>query len=205
MNEEVDVGIERLQEQIEEQRHGPKHTEETPHRARWLDYLAGSTVLFAILAAVAALLAGNYANEALYKANQAVLLQTKAVDVWSEFQANSVKKYQARTLATILAHTGGKPAEITAANTEATRRQKQQDALYPQARALDTETAALNKESDQQLHHHHRAAVAVTIFQVAIGLAAIAALLGRRPLWLASLAIGSFAILAFIDGITLTV
>src|ERR1700694_3375987 len=107
MNEEVDTGIERLHEQIEERRNGSHHGGETAPHPRWLDYLAGSTVLFAILASIAALLAGNYANEALYKANQAVLLQTRVADTWSEFQADSVKKYQQRPLATILAHVGG--------------------------------------------------------------------------------------------------
>ncbi|MDB5059018.1 MAG: putative transrane protein, partial [Chloroflexi bacterium] len=197
-------GTERLKEQIEEHRKNA-HDSGEPHHARWLDYLAGSTVLFAILASIASLLAGNYANEALYKANQAVLLQAKAVDTWSEFQADSIKKSQQQTLAIILAHVGGKPAEIAAANAQVARRQKQQDALFTQAQARDAETAALNAESEVQLHHHHRAAIAVTIFQIAIGLAAIAALLGRRPIWIASLAAGLLATLALIDGVTLTV
>ena len=33
----------------------------------------------------------SHANEALYRANQAVLKQTQAVDTWSQFQAESVK------------------------------------------------------------------------------------------------------------------
>ena len=66
---------------------------EAPHRPRWLDFLALSTALFAVLTAVAALLAGDSANEALYRSNLATLSQAKASDTWGEFQAESLKKY----------------------------------------------------------------------------------------------------------------
>lgn len=59
--------------------------------------------------------AGDRANEALYRANEAVLQQTRAVDSWSQFQADSVKKYQASTLVTLLPHLQGTAAELRAA------------------------------------------------------------------------------------------
>ncbi len=152
---------------------------------------------------IAALEAGNYANEALFAANAGVLRQTQAVDTWSEYQADSIKKYEAQNLAALLAHTGGTPQEIQAARDEATRRQAQQDTLQPEAARLGDETAALNAESRTNLAHHHRFAVAVTLFQVAIGLSAIAALLRRRVVWLVSLAVGALALLALLDGFRL--
>lgn len=201
MSEEIEVGTERMQETIEERRR-----EAGEHgRARWLDYLAVSTALFAVLAAGAALEAGAYANEALYRANQAVLSQTQAVDSWSQFQAESVKKHESQALAVLLAHVNGSPAEIAAAQDDAAKRQAQQDALQPEAKARDAETAALNREAEGQLEHHHRFAIAVTLLQVAIGLAAIAALMRRRPLWWVSLGAGGLALLVLIDGFTLTV
>ncbi|MCA1670279.1 MAG: DUF4337 domain-containing protein [Thermomicrobia bacterium] len=205
MAEDMDVGIDRLQEDIEERRKEAieeKHTE--GGRPRWLDYLAISTALFAVFAAAAALEAGNYANEALFKANQGVLKQTQAVDAWSEFQADSIKKQTQQNLVILLAHVGGTPAEIKAANDEAARRQGQQDALMKEAKARDAETAALTEESESRLEHHHRFAVSVTLFQVAIGLAAIAALLRRPAVWYGSLGAGALALLAFIDGFSLT-
>lgn len=132
-----------------------------------------------------------------------MLRQTQAVDTWSKYQAHSVKKYQAQALAAILAHTGGTPQEIQAATDEAARRQAQEDALQPEARRLEAETTALNEESRTDLAHHHRFAVAVTLFQVAIGLSAIAALLRRRAVWLVSLAAGALALLALLDGFRL--
>ncbi len=205
MAEDMDVGTDRLQEDIEERRKEAieeKHTE--GGRPRWLDYLAISTALFAVFAAAAALEAGNYANEALFKANQGVLKQTQAVDAWSEFQADSIKKQTQQNLVILLAHVGGTPAEIKAANDEAARRQGQQDDLMKEAKARDAETSALTEESQSQLEHHHRFAVSVTLFQVAIGLAAIAALLRRPAVWYGSLGAGALALLAFIDGFSLT-
>src|ERR1700730_6140338 len=120
MSDAMEVGTERLQDTIEEhRRHAAEDEGMERRRSRFLDYLAISTALFAVLAAVAALQAGAYANEALYTANKAVLQQTRAVDAWSEFQANSLKKYEQRNLIVVLAHVGGSPKEIAAARAEA--------------------------------------------------------------------------------------
>ena len=216
MPEEMEVGVDRLQDAIEERRHdagehaahGHASAGGAAHRSarpRWLDYLAISTALFAVIAAIAALESGNYANESLFQANRAVLLQTRAVDTWSQYQAESIKKYEATNLVTILAHTGGSPREIGAARAEAARRQKQQSALQPEARRLNAETDTLNKESEGQLEHHHRFAIAVTLLQVAIGLSAIAALLSMPAVWYFSLGAGAFALLVFVDGFTKTI
>ena len=216
MPDEMDVGVDRLQDAIDDRRQeaglheAPARGSEgggarRSARPRWLDYLAISTALFAVIAAIAALEAGNYANEALFQANRAVLLQTQAVDTWSQYQAESIKKYEATNLVMILAHTGGSPREIGAARAEAARRQKQQSALQPEARRLSAETDALNKESEGQLEHHHRFAIAVTLLQVAIGLSAIAALLSMPAVWYFSLGAGAFAFLVFVDGFTRTI
>lgn len=83
MNEEIDVGTDRVQDTIEKhQQRVAGDAGRESHRARWLDSLAISTALFAVLGAVAALQAGAYANEALFTANKAVLQQARAVDAW---------------------------------------------------------------------------------------------------------------------------
>jgi len=203
---DTDTNADRMQETIQARREeadavGQRRSE----RPRWLEYLALTTALFAVLAAFAALEAGSAANEALFQANRAVLEQTRAVDAWSEFQADSVKKYEARSLATLLAHVNGTPAEIQAANDEATKRQARQDTLQVEAKQRDAETAARSNEASGQLEHHHRFALTVTLFQVAIGLSAIAALLRQRLLWWVSLVAGGGAVLALIDGFLLLV
>ena len=165
MADDMDVGTDKLREDIEERRReATGERRDRDGRPHWLDYLAISTALFAVFAAAAALEAGNYANETLFKANRGVLQQTRAVDAWSEFQADSIKKQTQQNLAVLLAHVGGTPAEIKAANDEAARRQGQQDDLQKEATARDAETAALNEEAQGQLEHHHRFAVSETLF-----------------------------------------
>ena len=206
MSDDLDVGTERLQETIEERRREAVAAERAEQqRPRWLDYLAISTALFAVFAAVAALEAGAYANEALFRANQAVLRQTQAVDAWSEYQADSIKKYEQQSVATLLTHVGGSATEIQAAKAEAARRQAREDELQREATARDAETNALSRESEHQLEYHHRFALTVTLFQVGIGLSAIAALLRMRVVWFISLAAGAVALLVFIDSFTLTI
>jgi len=205
--EDVDIPTDKLQDDIQERREALEEGPEKKERRRppWIDALAVSTALFAVFAAIAALQSGNYANEALYAANQAVLRQTQTVDAWSEYQADSIKKYEQRSLATILGHTGGSAEEIQAATDEANRRQQRQDELQPEANRLNGETQDLTRESVLNLAHHHRFAISVTLFQVAIGLGAIAALLQMRALWFVSLAAGAIGLLALINGFTLTV
>jgi len=208
MADEIDLAMDRQQEQIEERRRelSGRESEKTEgRRPRWIDALAVSTALFAVFAAIAALESGNYANEALYKANQAVLLQTQAVDVWNQYQADSIKKYQQRGLAGVLGHVGGSEQEIQAALAEADRRQQTENELRPEAQRLTDETSALNHESQMQLSHHHRFAIAVTLFQVAIGLGAVAALLRMPVVWWVSLGAGVLGFLSLINGFTLTI
>ena len=202
MPEEYEVGIDRAQELIEE-----KHREHAQHgaplerRPRWLDLLAVSTALFAVLAAICSLKAGDKANEALFQANQAVLLQTQAVDRWSEFQADSIKKSQQLILASLLPKVGGSSAEVQAAKKEAARRQSLQDKLGEEAKKQDAETKALNEESHTLLREHQRFALGVTLFQVAIGLAAIAALLRVPAVWWVSLGAGGWASVVLVSGL----
>src|SRR6516162_7304172 len=65
--------------------------EESEHRARWIVYLSFSTALIAVLAAIAALESGTFANTALIEKNEALLYQARASDQWAYYQAKSVK------------------------------------------------------------------------------------------------------------------
>ena len=70
MPEEYEVSTDRVQELINEKREAGL----MESRPRWIDLLAVSTALFAVLAAVAALHAGDKANESLLTVNRAVLM-----------------------------------------------------------------------------------------------------------------------------------
>src|SRR5258708_12666895 len=81
-----EVGVDKLHEQAHEK------AREEKHRAPWLRWLALSTALFAVLAAIASLKSGQLANESLLRMNEATLKQAQASDAWSYYQAKGIKQ-----------------------------------------------------------------------------------------------------------------
>src|SRR5207244_5752314 len=74
--EEAEVPLEHLQEHVH---HSAEHG-----GVAWISWVALSTALLAVLAAIAGLLSGKHANEAM-------MSQIEASDQWSYYQAKSVK------------------------------------------------------------------------------------------------------------------
>jgi hypothetical protein len=178
--DEIEVPTEKLHETIHEQAH---------HHAPEGDGLsmrvALSSAVIAALAALAALIAGHHANEA-------VIEQLQASDQWALYQAKGIK-------ASLLASTGEllraggheQPAEESAHVDDYRREQR------------EIEQGAREKENGSRVHlrRHEVLARSVTLFQVGIAMAAIAVLTRRKGLWLASLALGAVGMIFFVQGL----
>src|SRR6266481_520099 len=74
--EEAEVPLEHLHEEIH---HHAEHSGE-----KWISWVALSTAILAVLAAIAGLLSGSHANEAM-------MSQIDAADQWGFYQAKSIK------------------------------------------------------------------------------------------------------------------
>src|SRR4029434_1242994 len=74
--EEAEVPLEHLHEQVKET---AEHS-----GAPWISWVALSTAILAVLAAIAGLLSGRHVNEAMMN-------QIEASDQWSYYQAKSIK------------------------------------------------------------------------------------------------------------------
>src|SRR5438128_12257300 len=74
--EEAEVPLEHLHEEIH---HSAEHSGED-----WISWVALSTAILAVLAAIAGLLSGKHANEAM-------MSQIEASDQWGYYQAKSIK------------------------------------------------------------------------------------------------------------------
>jgi hypothetical protein len=190
-----EVGVDKLNEQAHEKAHEEKQ------RAPWLQWLALSTALFAVLAAIASLESGQYANEALLHMNEATLKQAQASDSWSYYQAKGIKGLNRETEAEMLALAHAAPDAITKSRDEAARYKTEQEDVQKEAKNLEREQKDLSALSHEELERHHRFAYAVTMLQVAIGLSAIAALIERRSIWLFALAGGLLGIGLFLYSI----
>ena len=159
--------------------------EEVHHHAKhggvpWISGVALSTAILAVLAAIAGLLAGMYANEAM-------MSQIQASDQWGYYQAKSIK-------AAIL------EAKTTLAS-EATDRDREKAAQYQEEQAeIKREAEHKEAEAKASFHRHEVFARSVTMFQIAIAIAAISALTKRRRFWFVSMVFGLAGVVFLVLG-----
>jgi hypothetical protein len=160
--------------------------------------LSLSTAIIAVFAAVASLQSGGYSNEAILAKSEAVLSQSKAADEWAYYQAKGVKGAIAASQAEVLAATNAALADKLRA--DAARYKTQQDDIEAHAHELERQVDESNRRSQELMERHHHLALAVTLFQIAIALSAIAALTRRRLLWLVGLGASAVGLAVMVYG-----
>jgi hypothetical protein len=197
LKESLDQGVERAEHAGGRRPHG-----DGPEGAgaRWTSYLSLQTAVIAVFAAVASLESGGYSNDAILAKNEAILFESQASDQWAYFQAKGVKESLAANQALSVSATN--PALATKFDAAAARYKAEQGEIQTAARALEAKVEASNQRAEQLLEHHHRFAIAVTLFQIAIALSAIAALTKRKALWMVGLAASLFGLVLFLRGFT---
>ena len=172
--------------------------EASEHRARWIVHLSFSTALIAVFAAIAALESGTFSNQALIEKNEALLAQAKASDQWAYYQAKSVK---GAIYASQAAAMESSNADLAAkAQKEAERYSKEEEEISKSAKELEKEVAEKTELSANSMEHHHRFAYSVTMFQISIALAAIAALSRQKGVWFTGLIVAVAGFVYFVDG-----
>jgi hypothetical protein len=186
-----EVGVDKVGEQATE--HAREHGAHTP----WMRWLGLSTALFAVFAAIASLKAGHFANEALLHSAEATMKQAQASDQWAYYQAKGNKSVIRASTAEVLAAVHASEDEIARTRADAEKYKKEQEEIQVEAKALDDERKKLEVESTEDLHRHQSFAYSVTALQVGIGLSAVAALIGRRRVWLFALLVGAGGLALF--------
>jgi len=160
--EEAEVPLENLHEEIH---HSAEHSGEV-----WISWVALSTAILAVLAAIAGLLSGMHANEAM-------MSQIESSDQWAFYQAKGIK---AAVLDAKMSLSGNVSEED---KTKAERYQEEQKEIQKQANEKQA-------EAKSNFHQHEIFARGVTMFQIAIAIAAISALTKKRRFWIVSLLFG---------------
>jgi len=136
----------------------------------WISWVALSTAILAVLAAIAGLLAGSHANEAMMN-------QIEASDQWGYYQAKSIK-------ASVL------EAKMTLGTTATEKDQKKAEQYQEEQTEIKREAEHKEAEAKANFHQHEVFARSVTMFQIAIAIAAISALTKKRRFWYVSLVFG---------------
>ena len=171
---EIEVPLEKVQEDIQHiATHGDAGHSSFMNRAAIL------SAFLAVLAAISALFAGHFANEAMIE-------QIQSSDHWAFYQAKGIKL----SIAELKSAQGVGGAEVEA---KIEKYKHEQEEIKEKAEEKE-------KESQHHLHKHENLAASVTFFQIAIALTAIAVLTRKKVFLLVSGSLGSIgAIWLFIN------
>jgi hypothetical protein len=167
-------------------------------KASWTVYLSLSTAIIAVFAAVASLESGANSNDAILEKNDAVLNQSKASDQWALYQAKLIRAAVVQAESEFAASTN--PELSGKLRDEGVHLKTEQAPLEQRARSLESQVEEHNARAERLLERHHRFAIAVTLFQIAVALCAIAALMKKKPLWLVALGASAIGLVLFVLG-----
>jgi hypothetical protein len=174
MPEEIEVPTEQLHEHMSE-------AAEHEGGAGFSTKVALSAAIFAVIAAIGGMFAGHAVNEAL-------ILQIRSSDQWAFYQAKSIKSSVLESKMEMLKGLGKKASDEDV---------KKQAEYKDDMDKIKEEATGLGEESEAEMARHIKLARAVTFFQIAIALSAIAVMTKKRPLWLLGIVLG-LAGLAFL-------
>jgi len=176
--------IENYSENIHEQSNEHAHHILSEGKEKWVLYVALTTAVIAVLAAITGLLAGDHADEAM-------LSQIHSSDQWAFYQAKSIKSEIIASADKTLLAMGKTPAAQDSAKIKANK--------SDQAKIME-EAKAAQKESDGHVAKHKILARGVTLFQVAIAIGAISIITKRKSLWLASVGFAVIGVFFLLQG-----
>jgi DNA-binding NarL/FixJ family response regulator len=148
----------------------------------WIFKVALTAALLAVFAAITALLAGHYANEAMIE-------QIQASDQWAYYQAKGIKSSVIESRIDLLRELG---KEVNVKDNEKANQYKEDQ------KEIDKKAREKEKLSEEHLSLHNMLAKGVTIFQVAIAICAISALTKRKWLWFGSIVLGLIGAVLFL-------
>ncbi len=169
--------------------HGP-HDHAVEHAGHDGDQFSGRiAVMTAILATVGALfgyMGGDTQNNASLFKNNAAIKKTEASNLWNYYQAKS-NKQNLSELAIVLPG-----VNVEKYKSDVQRYKAEKEVIKKNAEKLEASSLDWDHRSDQEMHQHHKWALATTAEQIAIALAAITLLTRRK--WMQYLAYGVAAV-----------
>lgn len=171
-------------------------------KERWLNYLALTTVIFAVCATLSTFKGGGFST-------RSVLSQTQAANQWAYYQAKSIKGYlyeiQRESLDLEIIKSKGNASRSLAGEYE------NKIALYTQKiKKYDEEKAAISMEAkkwesirEDAQRHAEIFGIAVIFLQIAILLSSIAALMKKKVVWIFGATTGAVGLAYFANGFLL--
>jgi DNA repair exonuclease SbcCD ATPase subunit len=164
----------------------------------WLNYLALTTVIFAVCATLSTLKGGGFST-------RAVMSQSQASDQWAYYQAKSIKGYvyelQKEKLELDLKTNKGLSRTLAADYEKRIGAYQEKIERYEKEKEeIKKKAADLEKQRDDSQQHSGAFGLAAMFLQIAILLSSIAALMKKKLFWFIGMGAGCFGLLYFFNG-----
>jgi hypothetical protein len=168
-------------------------------KEQWLNYLALTTVIFAVCATLATFKGGGFSTKS-------IMSQSQASDEWALYQSKSIKSYLYQMQADKL--------ELDLASLSPATQQQLSDRYHQtindyrskvekynqEKEELQTKAKGLEANRDEAQVHSHAFGLAVIYLQISILLSSIAGLLKKKLVWLSGVLCGGLGLIYFADG-----
>ncbi len=165
----------------------------------WLNYLALTTVIFAVCATLSTFKGGGFST-------RSVISQAQASDEWAYFQAKGIKSYiyqvQVDKLELDLIELQqGSNQKLASTYSEKIADYKSKIEKYEKEKSeAQVKAKQLESVRDEAQIHSKAFGMAVIYLQIAILLSSIAGLLKKKAVWLAGTLAGLVGMIYFADG-----
>ncbi len=162
----------------------------------WLNYLALTTVIFAVCATLSTLKGGGFST-------RSVMSQAQASDQWAYFQSKSIKSY----VYELQKERFEMDVKTVKSGSLASEYRKKIDGYGEKIKRYEDEKTEIKKKAetletvrDEAQKHSGAFGLAAMFLQIAILLSSIAALMKRKLFWFIGMAAGSFGLVYFFNG-----
>lgn len=165
----------------------------------WLNYLALTTVIFAVCATLSTFKGGGFST-------RSVMSQSQASDQWAYYQAKGIKSYlyqmqmEKMELELRGLSKAAPPSVVDAYEGKIADYKKKVDKYEKEKSEIQQEAKRLEAARDDAQRHSKTFGVAVIYLQIAILLSSIAGLLKKKPVWYAGIGAGVIGLVYFADG-----
>jgi hypothetical protein len=172
------------------------------NKESWLNYLALTTVIFAVCATLSTYKGGSFST-------RSVMSQTQAANQWAYYQAKSIKGYLYEIQKEMLELEIQEQTGVSADPILESHKQRI-DAYEKKLGKYDVDKSEIQKEAfrfeavrDDAQTHAQTFGIAIIFLQIAILLSSVAALLKKRPVWYLGMIAGTTGIIYFTNGFLL--
>jgi len=165
----------------------------------WLNYLALTTVIFAVCATLSTLKGGGYST-------RSVISQAQASDQWAYFQSKSIKGYlydlqREKLELELKAIKSSAPRPVVAEYQARIDAYREKTTKYDEEKEVIKKNAeGLEKQRDDAKTHSGAFGLAAMFLQIAILLSSIAALMKKKLFWVLGVAGGCMGLVYFFNG-----